>query len=146
MKKPRIRPLALAVFLHEGHLFVSQGTDRVTQTTFYRPLGGGIEFGECGHEAVRRELLEEINQPLDQVRYVGMCENIFTYEGTAMHEIVLLYACTFQDAAMLELSRVIAQEVDGNPHFRALWLPLQTVRSGTVTLYPEGLLALLDAD
>ena len=46
MKKNRIRPLAICVFLNNNRILVAEGYDPIKQQTFYRPLGGGIEFGE----------------------------------------------------------------------------------------------------
>ena len=60
MKAGKIRPLAICVFLHQGRILVSVGYDSVKKQTFYRPLGGKIEFGEPSAETVRRELMEEI--------------------------------------------------------------------------------------
>ena len=66
--------------------FVFAGmTDRILVTEFrekgrlyYRPIGGTIEFGERGEEAVRREFREEIAAELTEVRYLGTLENIYT--------------------------------------------------------------------
>lgn len=46
MKPQTIRPLAICVFRHAGRILVAEGTDEVKGETFYRPLGGAIEFGE----------------------------------------------------------------------------------------------------
>ena len=75
----RIRPLALGIFRHDGRLLVFEGHDPVKDETFYRPLGGGIEFGETGAQAMAREMREEIGAEVTNVRYLGLCENIFTY-------------------------------------------------------------------
>jgi hypothetical protein len=42
----QIRPLAICVFSQNGKILVCEGYDATTSDTFYRPLGGGIEFGE----------------------------------------------------------------------------------------------------
>ena len=51
-KKPRIRPIALCVFRQEEHILVFRGYDPKKDQTFYRPLGGGIDFGETALDAV----------------------------------------------------------------------------------------------
>ncbi len=56
----QIRPLALCLFRNSGRILVFEGYDPLKQQTFYRPLGGGIEFGERAEDAVRREIREEI--------------------------------------------------------------------------------------
>jgi 8-oxo-dGTP pyrophosphatase MutT (NUDIX family) len=39
---------------------VAHGHDSVKSEDFYRPLGGGIEFGELSEAALRREIKEEL--------------------------------------------------------------------------------------
>lgn len=51
---PRIRPIAICLLRHEGKILVFEGWDRAERRAFYRPLGGGIEFGETGQHAVQR--------------------------------------------------------------------------------------------
>lgn len=139
----KIRVLALAVIEHQGHLFVSQGYDRVAQQTFYRPLGGRIEFGEYGAQAVVREFQEELQQALVDVAFFGLCESIFTYEGQPGHEIVLLFRARFADAGLYDLTRTLEAR-DGHRLLGvASWQPLARFQRGEALLYPEGLLALL---
>jgi NADH pyrophosphatase NudC (nudix superfamily) len=57
----QIRPLAICVFRREDRILVAEGFDPVKQEHFYRPLGGGIEFGENSVETISREIREEIN-------------------------------------------------------------------------------------
>jgi 8-oxo-dGTP pyrophosphatase MutT (NUDIX family) len=62
----RIRPLAICVFRNEDRILVNEGYDPVKQEAFYRPLGGGIEFGESSMDTVCRELMEELNVDVDR--------------------------------------------------------------------------------
>ena len=48
-----IRPIALAVPRRGDDLLVFEGHDPTKGQTFYRPLGGGIDFGETAEAAVR---------------------------------------------------------------------------------------------
>jgi NADH pyrophosphatase NudC (nudix superfamily) len=73
MKPGKVRPLAIGVFRHKGRILAAEGYDRVKKQTFYRPLGGKIEFGETGAEAVARELLEEIGAAVTDLRYLCAC-------------------------------------------------------------------------
>ena len=67
-KRSRIRPLALCVIRHGDAILVSEGHDPVKQQTFYRPPGGGIEFGETGQQTVVRELMEEMDEAVTDLR------------------------------------------------------------------------------
>lgn len=93
----RLRPIALGVIRRRDAILVFKGHDPSTGETFYRPLGGGIEFGEPVVEALRREIREELHVELGDVRYLGTLENLFVYDGRQGHEIVLVYEAMFAD-------------------------------------------------
>jgi ADP-ribose pyrophosphatase YjhB (NUDIX family) len=67
------------------------------QETFYRPLGGGIEFGETAEEALRRELREELDVELGTARLIGVLENLFRFRGVPGHEIVFVFDAVVAD-------------------------------------------------
>ena len=54
LKKNRIRVLSLGIFRRGDSIFVAEGFDQVKGETFYRPLGGGVEFGEQAADALVR--------------------------------------------------------------------------------------------
>ena len=146
MKPPRIRPIAIGVFRRDGRLFVAEGYDPSKGETFYRPLGGSIEFGERGEQAVVRELREEVNAEVANLRYLGTLENIFTYNGQPGHEIVLVYEGDFADQAIYRKAMVIGRE-EGGDSFKAVWKPLNDFTGDAPSrapLYPDGLKELLE--
>ena len=59
-KFKEIRPIALGLAVKNNKLLVSEGFDKVKNETFYRCLGGGIEFLEKSSDALKREFKEEI--------------------------------------------------------------------------------------
>jgi len=145
-KKRRIRPLALCVFRRGDKIFVARGHDAHKDETFYRPIGGRIEFGERGAEAVAREVREEIDADVTDLVYLGALENIFTYEGKRRHEIVLIYDGTFCDPAMNRDDISVTGVDNGDILYQGSWKRLDSFRSQNARpLYPEGLLQLLDS-
>ena len=62
MKKQKIRVIAVSVFQNAGRILVFKGHDPVKGETFYRPLGGAIEFGETSQQALVREIREELGE------------------------------------------------------------------------------------
>jgi len=142
MQANKIRPLALGVFVHDGKILVFEGYDPIKGEKFYRPLGGGIEFGEYGHQALVREMREEIGAEVTNVRYFGLSENIFTFGGEIGHEIVLLYTGDFCDQEIYERGVFTGHET--GQEFDALWKPLADFVAGAAPLYPDGLLAMVN--
>jgi len=141
MNEGRIRTIVLGIFLHEGRLLVFRGDDPSRDVVFYRPLGGGIEFGERSIDAFIREMREELDAEVTDIRYLGMLENIFSHLGKRGHEIVLLYAARFADAA-LYTRREWAGD-DNGIAIQVLWKPLVDFGNGDL-LVPRELLAFVE--
>lgn len=143
-KKKRVRPLAICVFRHNNHILVSEGYDPVRDQHFYRPLGGGIEFGEPSYETVCRELMEEIKVEVDpkSLTYLGTVENIFTFNGIASHEIILIYDGALKEIGLYDRAVIIGEEANGE-EIRAVWKDIHDFGEGKSILYPTGLLEML---
>jgi 8-oxo-dGTP pyrophosphatase MutT (NUDIX family) len=138
-----VRALAICVFSRNGCVLVNEAHDPTKGLRFCRPLGGGIEFGETGAQAVARETLEEIGAKVSNVRYIGTLENIFTYLGEPGHEIVQVYDGELVDRQLYDRSFLPGVESDGQP-FRAYWRALSSF-GPELPLFPEGLVELLRA-
>ena len=141
---PRIRPIVICTVRRDDVLLVFEARDESKNETFYRPLGGGIEFGEYGETAVRREMREELGVELRDVRYVATLENIYTAESRPGHEIVLVFEANLADEHLYAVHEMVGHEENGCP-FKVLWAPLGPFRTGAARLYPDGLLELLDS-
>ncbi|BAY45951.1 NUDIX hydrolase [Scytonema sp. HK-05] len=144
MHKPgEIRVLALGL-IRDGkyakrtlreRIFVSQGYDPVKQQTFYRAMGGGVDFGETSLEALKREFQEEIQADLTNIRYLGCLENIFTFNGQSGHEIIQLFESDFVDPKFYQLDKLDFSE--GERQKTALWVDVNRFKSGELRLVPE---------
>lgn len=135
------RPLVICIFRNDDKILACLGKDTVKNTEFYRPLGGMIEFGEHSKDALRREIAEEISQDITNIKYLGILENIFTYNGKPHHEIVIVYDAGFEDESMYQLDEIKVNEVD--IWYNAYWLRIEDCRNGKYLLYPEGLTDLI---
>lgn len=144
MKKKRIRPLAICVFRHNDRILVAEGYDSVKDEYFYRPLGGGIEFGETSMETVCRELMEELNVEVDRdsLTYLGTAENIFHFNGISSHEIVLIYDGTLNESKLYGEDMIQGKEANGE-EICAMWKNLDEFGEGKSILYPTGLLEMI---
>ncbi|BBP58355.1 NUDIX hydrolase [Pseudomonas sp. St316] len=141
MSEQRIRPLALCVFHHQGKILVNQFYDAIKKQTFFRPVGGGIEFGERSHDAIVREVQEELGASISDLRLIGTLESIFTYAGKPGHEIVQVYDARFDDADLYEKPWLEGFESNG-ASFRATWCSSASF-TAISPLVPEGLYDLL---
>ena len=137
---PAIRPIALAVPRRGDDLLVFEYHDPTKGRTFYRPLGGGIEFGETAEAAVRRELHEELGVDLLAVRRLGVLENIFHAFGGDGHEIAFIFDCQLADRTLYE--RDLVGEILDDPGTKVMWRSLNRFQAGN-PLYPDGLADLL---
>lgn len=141
MQRRSPRVVAICVFSHDGKILARKGHDPVTGQTFFRPIGGGVGFGERAHDALVREVREELHQQISDLRYVGHIENLFQYGGKAGHEVVLVYDGRFDAADPYTVPR-LALQADGGPGGEAHWIRPADLDKET-PLYPEGLGALL---
>ena len=145
-KKRQIRPLALCVFRRQDKIFLAEGYDAHEDKVFYRPIGGKIEFGERGHEALEREVMEEIQAHVASLRYLGTLENIFRYEGQPHHEIVMIYDGCFTDDRFNRDDAVVQGRNEKDILYQGSWKKIDFFRdSSGPPLYPVGLLELLDS-
>ena len=132
-KFKEIRPIALGLAIKNNKLLVSEGLDKVKNETFYRCLGGGIEFLEKGKEALKREFLEEINVDIIVKGFLGISENIFTYQGKKAHELILFYSIEIPDKNYQEEYKVI----DDHGETIAKWIDIDEFKNKNKILYPE---------
>ena len=133
----KIRTLAIALIYRRNYILVMEGYDSVKQDTFYRPIGGGVEFGELGEEALKREFIEEMNTKITSVQFLRVFENIFICDGIPGHEIVLLYKADLQNTEFYSQDNILCNE--GGTTFLAKWIKVDDFLSHRMVLYPEGM-------
>ena len=132
-KFKEIRPIALGLAIKNYKLLVSEGFDIVKNETFYRCLGGGIEFLEKSEEALKREFLEEINVDITVKDFLGISDNIFSYQGKKAHELILFYSIEISDENYQEEYKVI----DDHGETIAKWIDINEFKNKNKILYPE---------
>mgnify|MGYP005784042395 FL=1 len=139
-KFKEIRPIALGLAIKNNKLLVSEGFDKVKNETFYRCLGGGIEFLEKSSDALKREFKEEIGANIIIKDFLGVSENIFTYKGKNAHELILFYSIDISDDNYQEEYKVI----DDHGETIAKWIDIQEFKNKSKILYPEDVFKYLD--
>lgn len=131
----QIRVLALGLILNGDRTFLSEGFDPVKQQTFYRAMGGGVDFGETSYDALKREFQEEIQAELTNIKYLGCIENLFVFNGKTGHELIQLFQCDFVDPKFYELDQL--EFAEGERKKTALWMDIETCKSGNLRIVPE---------
>jgi ADP-ribose pyrophosphatase YjhB (NUDIX family) len=138
-KRPRV--IVLGILLSQGKLLVSAVTEANGRVKGWRALGGGVEFGERVEDALRRELAEEIDATIVNVRRLAVLENHFDYRGQQGHEIVFVMAADLNDPGKAKAESFFFK--DGSALEQAKWTSLQTFIEGKETLFPVGILPIL---
>jgi len=140
---PHIRPIAICLFRKNGKILVSEEHDPANGETFYRPLGGGIEFGENSTDTIHRELMEEIGAEVRDLVYLGTLENIFTFNDEPGHEIVQVYDGVLVESGLYEQAVISGHEADVGFSMKVIWKSLDDFGRSKSILYPDGLLEML---
>lgn len=130
-KFKEIRPVVLGVLVRDNKLLVSEGYDKVKKQKFYRCIGGGIEFLEKSDVALKREFKEEIGADVLVGDFLGLSENIFTYNGKNGHELVLFYSVSIDDSDFKDVYNIL-DEVNS----RAVWVDVDLFKSKQEIVYP----------
>ena len=130
-KFKEIRPVVLGVLVRDNKLLVSEGYDKVKNQKFYRCIGGGIEFLERSDVALKREFKEELGADVAVGDFLGISENIFTYNGKNGHELVLFYSVSMEDSDFKDEYIIIDEE-----NSRAVWVDVDLFKSNQAIVYP----------
>jgi ADP-ribose pyrophosphatase YjhB (NUDIX family) len=137
----RIRPVALCAFRRGDEVLVFEGWDSVKARGFRRFPGGGIEFGEKAEAAIRREMREELDSELDDLRLLGVVDNVFEFEGHPAHQHIFVFEARFPDPARFEQDAFTMSD-DGGP-VDVRWVPIADLADPHAPLVPEEALALI---
>ena len=132
-KFKEIRPIVLGIVKRDDKILVSKGYDKIKNETFYRSIGGGIEFLENSKDALKREFKEELNIDINVGDFLGISENIFTYNGRNAHELILFYSVDISDSNYKEKYHII----DDNCETDAMWINIDKFINKELKIYPE---------
>ena len=135
-KFKEIRPIVLGIVKKDNKVLVSKGYDEVKDEIFYRSIGGGIEFLENSKDALKREFKEELNIEIKVGEFLGISENIFTYNGKNAHELILFYDVEIRDEDYKEKYHIIGDACETD----AVWIDVKKFINRELKIYPEKVL------
>ena len=125
----------MGLALYEDKILTYKVKDKVSDSSFYRLIGGHIEFGEYAEDALKREFYEEISQEIRVVKQLGVFENIFFYNGKDCHEFLSLFKIEFVDKNVYAMNEIVGIE-NSAPAFTANWVKTQEFKQDKKILYP----------
>ncbi|MFC3749965.1 NUDIX hydrolase [Paenibacillus sp. GCM10012306] len=139
----RIRSVSLGIISREDDILVQIINFPGISTTFYRPIGGTIEFGENSKQALIREIREELNQEIEEPILISVIENIFGTEDDMGHEVNFIYEAKLREKTLYDLDEI--EGIEGDIKYKAQWKPLNFFKTDSedVKLVPDGLLDVL---
>lgn len=101
---------------------------------YHRLIGGGVDLGESHHDAIVREVGEELGATIQDVVFLASVENIFRIDGVLGHEVVFLYSGRLEPQPTARHATLT--ESDGSV-VPVVWRPFDDTGE-SLPLYPAG--------
>ena len=130
-----IKLKAMCIFQKGGQVLVSKGLDKVKNETFYRFLGGHIDFFETAEDGIRREIKEELGSEIENLKLLEMIENLFIYKGEKCHEVDFIFSGNLVRKELYEQNPI--HVVEDTYEFDAHWVSIKDLISSRIPLYPK---------
>ena len=134
-----IQTKVVGICINKGNLLAAEVYDDKGKVKGIRPLGGHIEFGETRETALKREFLEELGVQITTAGTWRCFENRYQHEGELGHEYIFAIGVSLADK-MLYQRELITFSEDSGYECTARWFPVSELKSGSIALYPDGLL------
>lgn len=132
-QKPRLKVMCL--FIRAGKTLASKGYDEKKNETFYRLIGGSVNFGEKTDDSIRREIKEELGCEIENLELIKVLENIFTFNNNQGHDIVFLYKGELSNKALYDQEKI--HIVEPHTEFDAEWVLIDDILMAKAILYPD---------
>lgn len=108
---------AAAIVLNDGYVLLH----RLQGDAFWALPGGRVEAGESASDAICREFVEELDQPIVCGSLACIGENFFEYENEPHHEIGLYFYASLPAHSPLLSRRVVHIGVEGGKRLEFQW-------------------------
>lgn len=132
--KQSIRATVRGLIRRGDEVLLVEEYDEKDKSKYYHMPGGGIEFRENSPDALKREIMEELQANIVEYRMLCTLENIFTFDNINAHEISIVYEVQLgNEHYMRETFNV---EGDVIPS-KAVWVNKHHVLRDEVVIYPE---------
>lgn len=130
---------AVACFIQNeaGELLVCRRAKEPAKGTLDLP-GGFVDMDETAEEALRREIMEELNLELSDIRYLQSLPNRYEYSGMVIHTLDLLFTARAENLTTMQAADDVQE---------AFFMPLNTISPSDFGLdsIKKGIIAFLKA-
>lgn len=130
---------AMCLFVHKGKLLLYE--NHWEGHHFYRPPGGHITQGEYAEQAVVREVHEELDAKIENVKLWRVIENIFATHEKLHHEYVFCFTADFTDHKFYDMKQIEAYENDKKQIL--CWYSKEDVEKHKMFVVPKGIMEIL---
>lgn len=99
----------VALIINENkELLVATRAQEPAKGTFDLP-GGFVDMDETGEEAVMREVKEETNLDVEELKYLFSVPNIYIYSDFEVHTLDLVYLCKVKNVQRVKAEDDVAE-------------------------------------
>ncbi len=139
MIERKIKVKAVCLLIQGNMVLVADGASmksdirKIVPSSFYRVIGGSVNFNEKAQDAVRREVREEVGTEIQNLEFLTITENIFIYAGEPEHEVIFLYKGKL--SSVFDTNKTIHVFDDGY-EFDMIWVSIPEILEGGKPLYP----------
>lgn len=140
MNDKKFTAKAMCLFVYKGKLLLYENISG-EGIRFYRPPGGHIERGEYAHQAVQREVKEELGAKITNVTLWRVIENIFATKSKLRHEYVFCFTADFVNKEFYEKKQI--DSYDGEKKRVLCWYGKEDVVKHKMFVVPTGIMEIL---
>jgi len=103
---------AVACFIQnkQGELLVCRRANDPAKGTLDLP-GGFVDLYESAEEALKREIKEELNLDLTDIRFLQSIPNLYEYSGMVIHTLDLLFTAKVEDLNPLQAADDVQEAI-----------------------------------
>jgi ADP-ribose pyrophosphatase YjhB (NUDIX family) len=109
-----------AIIEYEGKILLTRRA-REPQMSMLDLPGGFVDYGEKAEEALVREVYEELNLHVREMRYLTSAANIYVYKGVRYQVLDILFVCPVSDVEGIKAR----DDVSGFEFFRPDEVPIE---------------------
>lgn len=132
---------ALALIWRGPELLMIRVNEEDGDVRGYRPIGGGIEFGETSKETIKREIMEELGVEFIPVNFIGYVENIYQMGGHTGHELMALWEGKLADESLYGQEKI--PYIEERKIAKGCFLVWKNPFDADLPVYPETMLEAL---